>query len=257
MTSNGDWPEEAVNFVQAIADTKMILSHRYAEWMLAGPGLEDDITGAGAAQDEIGHVRQLYRLLEDQGRERDWLEGEREPQEYYNARTLDKNFDTWIEFIATVGPTDRATWYLLDAITHDDFKGLVEKIGQDEYFHLEYHDGRFETLIEEEAEELQDTLEGSIPKILEFIGPSDYDEENDPLVQAGFTDRPIADIREAFLDRYDSMFEGTPVSLKNIDRTKPRLEEWDENRRRVEEGAISESVVESLRGTKNKEFAME
>ena len=252
-----EWPEEAVEFVQAITDTKLVLSHRYAEWMLNGPSLEDDIGGASAAQDEVGHVRQLVRLLEQQGRESDWLEGNRAPEEFRNAACLDSTSESWVEFLGSAAAADRAVWYMLDSITHEDFEGLAQKIGEDEFFHLEYLDARLETFAEENPEELQTVLETTLPAALAFIGPADYDGDTDPLVEAGFTDRSAADLREAFLSYFDERFDSTTVSLDGIDRDAPALEDWDETRRRVGSGAISQSVVDSLTGVENEMFRIQ
>lgn len=252
-----EWPEPAVEFVQGITDTKLVLSHRYAEWMLSGPSLEDDIGGASASQDEVGHVRQLIRLLEGQGRENDWLEGNRAPDEFRNAACLDEASESWVEFLGSVAVADRAAWYLLDSITHEDFGGMVQKIGEDEYFHLEYHDARLETLAEERPDELQAVLENALPGALAFIGPATYDETADPLVETGFTDRSAAELREAFLAYFDERFDGTAVSLADVDRDAPTVDDWDETRRRVDEGAISQSVVDSLRGVKNEMFRIQ
>lgn len=252
-----DWPDGAVEYVQSIADTKLVLGHRYAQWTLAGPSLEDDMGGASAAQEETGHVRQLFRLLEDQGRDGDWLHGDRDPTEFRNAKSLDSIEGSWTRYMGTVAPTDRAAWYLLDAINHDDFTGMADKIGEDEYFHLEYHDARLEALADEDPETLQTTLEDVLPDVLAFIGPATYDADTDPLVASGFTDRPVAELRRAFLDHYDTLFEGTDVSLADIDRDSPELDSWDDARRRVNGGGISDTDIEQLRGTKNEEFAME
>ncbi|MFB6353097.1 MAG: Phenylacetic acid catabolic protein [Halobacteriales archaeon] len=252
-----DWPDPAVDFVQAIADTKLLVGQRYAQWSLAGPTLEDDIGGASAAQEEVGHVRQLFRLLEEQGRDADWLNGARDPQAFANAACLDAVGDSWLEFIAAVAPADRAAWYLLDAIDHDDFAGLVDKMGEDEYFHLEYHDARLEHLADGEADALEAALEATLPGALALIGPADYDAEADPLYTSGFTARPVAELREAFEAHYRSLFRDTPVFLDGVDWDAPTADDWDETRRRAGGGGLSEADVELIQGARNREFAIE
>lgn len=251
------WPPGAVAFVQAIADTKLVLGHRYAQWSLAGPTLEDDIGGASAAQEEIGHVRQLFRLLSEQGRDEAWLNGDRDAGEFNNAACLDSPGESWPAHVASVAPADRAAWYLLDAIDHDDFGGMVQKMGEDEYFHLEYHDARLETLAEEAPDALEGTLERTLPAALAFLGPATYDEATDPLVEADFTDRPVADIREAYADHYRGLFADTPVSLAGVDWDAPDPEAWDESRRRVGDGGLDDDDLRQLRGEDNAMFAMD
>lgn len=251
-----DWPEPAVEYVQAITDTKLILGHRYAQWSLAGPSLEDDIGGSSAAQEEIGHVRQLFRELQQQGRDEEWLQGHRGPEEFRNAASLDVVDGGWAEYMATVGPVDRAAWYLLDAIDQDDMDGLITKIGEEEYFHLEYHDARLLTLAEEQPEVIEETLRETLPETLAFIGPATYDDEGDPVFDAGFTNRSVASIRERFTDHYKALFDETPVSLADVDWSAPDSSEWDETRRRVGAGAISDADLGQLRGEGNEIFAM-
>lgn len=252
------WPAEAVDYVQAVADTKLLLSHRYAQWMLSGPALEDGIAGASAAQDELGHVRQLFRLLEGQGRESDWLEGDRGPAEYANAAVLDDRPDSWTAFVATVGPVERAAWYMLDAIDHGDFDGLATRIGQDEFFHLEFLDGRLEALAAEDPEAVAAALEGALPGVLAFLGPAGYDEGADPLY-GSYTDRTVAALRESFRGKYAEVLEPTPLSPGDldVDWEFPSAEAWDAQRRRVGGGAIDEADATALSGVRNAEFAMD
>lgn len=255
--AEGAWPAEAVDLVQAIADTKLLLSQRYAEWMLAGPALEDDIAGASTAQDEIGHVRQLFRLLAQQGREEDWLEGDREPDAFANVSSLDEKPATWIDLVAAADAAERAAWYLLDAIAHDDVDSLATRIGQDEYFHLEHLDGRLETLAADHPEALTAALESGLPPALALLGPEDHDDEADPLVSSGFTDRSVADMRAAFRRTYEDLLDGTDVSLAGVDWDAPDAAAWDAARRRVDGGGIDRGTLESLRGTANAEFRIE
>ncbi|MGM0604164.1 MAG: Phenylacetic acid catabolic protein [Halobacteriota archaeon] len=254
-----EWPDGAGDYVQSIADTKLVLSQRYAEWMLSAPVLEDDIAGASAAQDELGHVRQLFRLLGEQGREDDWLEGNRDPTEFANVAAIDSTPATWPAFVVTVGLAERATWYLLDAIDHPDFDGLGTRIGQDEFFHLEFLDGRLETLIETDPDAVVDALETALPPVLAYLGPTDYDEGSDPLVESGFTDRSASALRDAFEEQYAAILSDTDVDLDalDVDWDAPDLTIWNETRRRTGAGSISESDVEALSGVRNAEFAME
>jgi ring-1,2-phenylacetyl-CoA epoxidase subunit PaaC len=256
MSDDDGWPDAAVDYVQAIADTKLRLGQRYGEWMLKGPNLEDDISGASNAQDEIGQVRQLFRLLKRQGVDDEWLESERDPEEYANAATLDSEAEAWPTFIVQAALTDRAAWLLLDAIDHDDFTGMVQKMGEDEYFHLEHHDGRLETLAADQPAAVEAALEEYFPQILAFVGPATYDADSDPLVEAGFTDRPVAEIRAALFEHYEDLFEGTEVSVPPLDDDTPDPEEWDETRRRVGDGHVDPDVVDQLQGVSNREYVI-
>lgn len=254
MTSAESNP--CIDLLQAIADTKLILGHRFAQWTLAGASLEDDIGGAASAQEEVGHVRQLFSTLEEYGRDRDWLEGDRTPEEFSNASPLDRIDGTWTAFIATAGPVDRAAWYLLDSLEEPDMSGLISKIGEDEYFHLEYHDARIETLAEEQPDAVQTRLEEVLPETMAFLGPAEYDDDTDPLLDRGCTDRSVAELRAAFRDHYEGLFAETPVSLSNVDWSSPDVSAWDATRRRVGGGGIEEEDLRQIRGDRNAEFAI-
>lgn len=250
-----DWSEEAVDYVQAIADTKLVLSQRYAERMLAGPSLEDNIAGASASQDEAGQVRQLFRQLEQQGVEHDWLHKNRGVEEYANAASLDESADSWVEFIVQSALTDRAAWLLLDAIAAEGFEGMVQKMGEDEYFHLEHHDGRLETLAEEDPGELETAFEKYLPDVLAFIGPAEYDADADPLVENGFTDRSAAEIHEALIGHYEDLLADADVDVPDVESVGES--EWNAERRRVDGGGVDEEVVTELQGVRNEEFVID
>ncbi len=252
-----DWPAGAVEFVQAIADTKLLLSHRYAQWMLAGPVLEDDIAGASVAQDEMGHVRQLFRLLGEQGRDQDWLEGDREPAEFANAASLDSPMGNWTEFVVRMNLTERAAWYLLDAIDHEDFDGLVDRIGQDEYFHLDYLDARLDTLADESADAVAEYAAAAIPEVLAFLGPATPEGASDGLQTTGFTDVSIDRIRESYRAHYEEQFADSGVSLAAVDWDAPDPDTWDETRRRVDDGGIDDQSLRQLSGVESQEYVIQ
>ncbi|UIP01494.1 phenylacetate-CoA oxygenase subunit PaaI (plasmid) [Halobaculum sp. CBA1158] len=250
-----DWTPEAVDYVQAIADTKLMLSHWYAEQAFIGPTIQDNIALFSLTQDEYGQVRQFFLQLEGQGRDADWLRSDRDGDEFFNAATTDEAAPDWTRFEVRFGLTDRAAHLMFDAIVHDDFTGLTDKMSEEEYSHFDFHDGWLEHLAEAEPAEFEAALEESLADVLAFIGPAAYDDETDPLVASGFTDRSVAELREAFLDHLAGLIEGTSVTVPDPDPVSTA--EWDERRRRLIGGGIGPDVLETIRGDRNKEFAME
>lgn len=249
------WPPEAVDYVQAIADTKLMLSHWYAEQGFLGPGIQDNVALFSLTQDEYGQVRQFFRQLDGQGREEAWLRTERGAEEFYNAATTDRAAEDWTRFEVRYGFTDRAAYLMLDAIVHEDFTGLTDKMSEEEYSHFDFHDGWLEHLASAQPAEFQAALDESLSDVLAFIGPAAYDDDTDPLVQAGFTDRSVAELRDAFLTYVTDITAGTDVTVPDPDPIP--LETWDETRRRIVDGTIEPDVLDSIRGTRNKEFAIE
>ena len=258
MSASADaWPEEALDYVQAIADTKLMLGFCFAERMASGKSIEDDVANMNLAQEEFGHVRQLYELLSQQGRDREWLEHDRDPGMYANAAPLDEPIPDWTTFVAVTGLVDRAAWLLTDAIAHSDLDGIREKIAQEEAYHLERSDAWLEELAASDPETVEAALVDALPGVLAFVGPADYDAETDPLVKQGFTDTPVAQRRDRLLSHYRALFEGTEVSVDAADLSGPDRAEWDAIRRRVSGGSLPSATVEVLQGGPNREFAVD
>lgn len=255
-TDDGDegWSSEAVEFVQAIADTKLMLSHWYAEQAFIGPNIQDNIALFSLTQDEYGQVRQLFLQLEGQGRDGDWLRSDREGEAFANAATTDGPAPDWVRYEVRFGLTDRAALLMFDAIVHEDFAGLTDKMSDEEVSHVDFHDGWLEHLAETRPAEFQAALEESLADVLAFIGPAAYDDETDPLVASGFTDRSAAELREAFLDYLAGVVDGTDVEIPEPDPVDPAA--WDERRRRLVGGGIDAETLDTIRGTRNQEFAM-
>lgn len=258
MSASDDaWSEAAVDCLQAVADTKLVLGHRYAERLASGQSIEDDVANMNLAQEEFGHVRQLFRLLEAQGRDADWLEHERDAGTYANCSVLDDVADDWTRFVVETGLADRAAWLLLDAVAAPELDGVREKIAQEESFHLERADAWLVHLAEADPGAVEAVLEDAVPAVLAFLGPADHDAEADPLYEEGFLDAPVADLRERFLRHYRAVLEGTDVSLSGVDTDGPDAESWDAVRRRVGGGSIAAETATVIQGTENREYAME
>ena len=54
-----------VNLILVLADNKYFLGRRLSEWCPGGPSLESAVAAAALAQEELGHARALYPLLEE------------------------------------------------------------------------------------------------------------------------------------------------------------------------------------------------
>src|SRR6266542_5179242 len=61
--------------LSSLADNKQAIGRRYAYWSNGAPALEAAVAAAAMTQDELGHTRTLYPLLED------FVQAEQEPQQ--------------------------------------------------------------------------------------------------------------------------------------------------------------------------------
>jgi ring-1,2-phenylacetyl-CoA epoxidase subunit PaaC len=53
----------AADALVSLADDELMMGHRHAEWLGLSPFLEEDLTSASIAQDELGHARAIYELV--------------------------------------------------------------------------------------------------------------------------------------------------------------------------------------------------
>src|SRR5436305_8497783 len=104
------------NLVAGLADNKQMLGRRYAEWCTAAPSLESAVAAAAMAQDEIGHARSLYPLLQDLLGESPETEPETRTA-FVNAPFLATSFKGWTDFVAVNYLFDTALTVLLEAAT--------------------------------------------------------------------------------------------------------------------------------------------
>src|SRR5579883_2881629 len=89
--------------LSSLADNKQALGRRYAYWCNGAPALEAAVAAAAMTQDELGHARTLYPLLED------FAQAEAAPEQIepmtrtlrYHLAALDDGFAGWCDFVST------------------------------------------------------------------------------------------------------------------------------------------------------------
>src|ERR1700687_3872506 len=94
--------------LSSLADNKQAVGRRYAFWCNGAPALEAAVAAAAMAQDELGHARTLYPLLEE------FTQSEADPAQiepmtrtlHYSLAYLDNDFSGWSDFVATNFLTD-------------------------------------------------------------------------------------------------------------------------------------------------------
>jgi ring-1,2-phenylacetyl-CoA epoxidase subunit PaaC len=89
--------------LSSLADNKQAMGWRYAYWSNGAPTLEAAVAAAAMTQDELGHARTLYPLLEQ------FAQGQADPRQIepmtrtlrYHVAALDHEFAGWCDFVAT------------------------------------------------------------------------------------------------------------------------------------------------------------
>jgi phenylacetate-CoA oxygenase PaaI subunit len=127
-----------VDLVTALADNKHALGLRYAEWCSSGPTIEAGVAATAMAQDELGHARVLYGLLEElpgspRRSEHEWSAAD--------ARTvafIDRAFAGWPHLIVANLMLDRVLAIVLETAFDSRYLPLrqrARKIIEEERYH--------------------------------------------------------------------------------------------------------------------------
>jgi ring-1,2-phenylacetyl-CoA epoxidase subunit PaaC len=84
-------PPQHVARLIALADDELLIGHRHSEWLGLSPFLEEDLTTASIAQDELGHARSLYALVWPDATDRNTSDGNTSDRNTSDRNTSDRN----------------------------------------------------------------------------------------------------------------------------------------------------------------------
>jgi ring-1,2-phenylacetyl-CoA epoxidase subunit PaaC len=234
--------QATANMVVALADNKYFLAHRLAAWGVGAPTLESAVACTAIAQEEAGHARGLYSLLEDFPRETapPPLEREGDRERKYALSYLVEPTTSFVRGVAALTLADRACTVLLEAAASSSFEGLRKRavrILGDEKFHQRYADGRVRELARSAV--LERELTALLPETLCWFGPTG-ERGLETLVEAGIVAQRNEELRQAFLTKLAAVIEAADVALpiaRNDDRnwTYPELpwNQWSGLERRL------------------------
>jgi ring-1,2-phenylacetyl-CoA epoxidase subunit PaaC len=211
--------QATANVVVALADNKYFLAHRLATWGVGAPALESSVACTAIAQEEAGHARVLYSLLESFPEEYRPLPLEREDdrERKYALSFLREETTSWVHGIAVFTLVDRALTTLLEACLESSLAELRKRavrILGDETFHRKYATGRVRELASspKEGAALEAELAALLPEVLCWFGP-----EGEPglelLVEAGVLSERNEELRQSFLAGLGALAEQTGLTL--------------------------------------------
>ena len=167
-----------VNLIVVLADNKFFLGRRLSDWLSGGPSLESAVALAAIAQEELGHARALYPLLEEMplvdtpGPLQRGAERERK----YCMSCLAEPWEWWADVVAALVLVDPALTVLFKALEssrYDDLRQRAARIPAEEVFHRKYADGRVRDLArtDQGRETLQRRIDWMLPEVLTWFGP--------------------------------------------------------------------------------------
>jgi ring-1,2-phenylacetyl-CoA epoxidase subunit PaaA len=209
----------ASSVVVAVADNKFFLAHRLATWGVGAPALESSVACTAIAQEEAGHARVLYSLLESfpgEYRPRA-LETEHDRERKYAMSFLRANLTSWIHGIAAFTLVDRALATLLEACCESSITELRKRavrILGDEAFHQKYAKSRVRELVESpvEGEALEAEVAALLPEVLCWFGP-DGEPGLELLVEARVLSQHNEELRQSFLAGLSALADETSLEL--------------------------------------------
>jgi ring-1,2-phenylacetyl-CoA epoxidase subunit PaaC len=194
----------------ALADDEFILGYRNSEWTGIAPMLEEDVAFSSMSQDEIGHARLLYQILEvETGIPADKIAYARQPNEFLCCRLMEYRRLDWAHAIARQFLYDTADHVRLEAFTRSTYvplKNAADKIIREEKYHLLHGDmwmNRLAMLGGESRDRLVASLEGLWPDALGIFEPLEGEGE---LVASGVLPSTMAEMQAEWLEQIAPYF---------------------------------------------------
>ncbi len=210
--------------ISSLADNKQAIGRYYAYWCNGAPALEASVAAAAMAQDELGHARTLYPLLED------FAQAKAQPEQVvpttrtlrYHLSALDNPPRGWSDFVALNFLLDTAFTTFLAATeesTYEPLRQRARKIIQEEHLHFIHGEGWVRRL-EKAGGAVRSTLEASLQQVwaetLCWFGP-DADPVMLQLFQEGIINATPDILRNRYLDKVmptlSSLEIAVPVSF--------------------------------------------
>ena len=194
--------------LSSLADNKQAVGRRYAYWCNGAPALEAAVAAAAMTQDELGHARTLYPLLDD------FIQAEADPTQvepetrtlHYSLAFLDHDFAGWSDFVATNFLFDTALSTFFEALqnsTYEPLRQRARKILQEEHVHLMHGEGWVRRLAKAGVA-VKKTLAASLDQLwnetLCWFGPND-DTVMQRLYHEGVIDALPDELRSRYIQK--------------------------------------------------------
>lgn len=236
--------------LSSLADNKQAIGRRYAFWSNGAPALEAAVAAAAMTQDELGHARTLYPLLEG------FAQAEADPSQiepmtrtlHYHVAFLDQDFQGWADFVATNFLLDTALTTFFESAqnsTYEHLRQRARKIMQEEQLHFIHGEGWVRRLAKAGGAvraALVASLQRFWTETLCWFGPND-DPAMRRLYEEGIIDAAPDELRTRYLRKImptlHSLAIDVPVAFQ-VERKQWELSEplpwadWDAAARRLE-----------------------
>lgn len=124
-----------------LADDELVIGHQHSQWLGLSPFLEEDLTMASIAQDELGHARALYACIWP-----DWVDREadvvrRPVDEWRSCQLVELATPSWEWALIrhwVYDTLEPLRWQAIESSYGAEIRGfsaLAAKVAQEERFH--------------------------------------------------------------------------------------------------------------------------
>lgn len=215
-----------------LADDEFVLAERYIEWQIYAPTLESDLALANIAQDEFGHARLWYDLVQEMGRSEADCLWEKPADEWCHSTLVELPFPEgdWADPVVRSYLYDTAEKLRMEALTDSSMPLVVDRVAKildEERYHTEHaqswlerlaRDGSREGGTPESHERVQDTLDRLFPYALTLFEAGPYEET---IVAEGFRTETLEDLRTDWLETVIPYLESLGLDVPDPDETDP------------------------------------
>ncbi|MFC7069719.1 1,2-phenylacetyl-CoA epoxidase subunit PaaC [Halobaculum lipolyticum] len=195
-----------------LADDEFVQAERLTEWQIYAPTLESDLALANIAQDEFGHARLWYDLLQELGYSEEECIWRRDADDWTHATLVELAFadDGWGDAVVRTYLYDTAERLRLEALVDTSYAPLADRIGKalaEEDYHRDHAVSWLERLASDDdaRERLQTAVDDLFPHALSLFAPGAHE---DDIRAHGFRRASLADVREEWLDTVVPTLEG-------------------------------------------------
>ncbi|MDP8958558.1 MAG: phenylacetate-CoA oxygenase subunit PaaC [Actinomycetota bacterium] len=190
----------------ALADDELLIGHRHSEWLGLAPFLEEDLAFATIAQDELGHARGLYELMNPGAV--DELAFGRQADDYRCAWLVELPGHPWEAALVRHVIYDMAEEVRWRALLQSSVPGLAElaaKALREEEYHRRHGVPVLQRMFignQDSRRRIRRRLDELLPLALALFEPS---EGEDQAVWEGVLAAPMRDLEQEWRGRLEAV----------------------------------------------------
>jgi ring-1,2-phenylacetyl-CoA epoxidase subunit PaaC len=212
--------------LRRLADDELVVAERYTYWQVRAPTLESDIALSNIAQDELGHARLWYELLQRFGYDETELIWERDPAAFRHSTLAELPFaeGDWADAVVRSYLYDVAEDIRVHALEESSVPAIRDRVGKvlgEEDYHLDHADSWLDRLAAdgEGRASLQDALDRLYPHALTLFAPAGDIE--DDIEMLGIRTATLDEMREEWLTRVHGTLDDLGLTVPDADMPDP------------------------------------